>query len=303
MDQLEGTLTSAIAALDASLFDLVARLEASLDFPEEGFHFITREDTALELATVCERIEALIRDGRAGRVLREGRMVVIIGRPNAGKSTLFNALVGASRAIVTDVAGTTRDLLTERVDVGGLPITLVDSAGLRDARDAIEAEGVKRAEAARDAASLTLFVVDQSQPLEPAERAMLAENTATRIVVASKSDLPSGWSELEHAARAVRVSAETGHGLDQLRARIVDALTDREEWRDPPAVSNIRHISLLTEALVSIEQASDALHRGGTEEMVVAELGQAREALEAIAGRRAPEDLLRHIFGSFCIGK
>ncbi len=138
MDQLDGTLTTAIARIDAALFDLAARLEASLDFPEEGFHFITRDDAVGECARIVAELGRLADQGRAGRVIREGRTVAIIGRPNAGKSSLFNALVGAARAIVTEVPGTTRDLITERVDVSGIPVTLVDTAGLRATHDPIE---------------------------------------------------------------------------------------------------------------------------------------------------------------------
>src|SRR6185436_998051 len=130
MDQLEGTLTTAIGRVDAALFDLSARLEASLDFPDEGFHFVTRGDTSDEVSRIERDLSALVEDGRAGRVIREGRTVVIAGRPNAGKSSLFNALAGSDRAIVTNIPGTTRDLLTERVDVAGLALTLVDTAGL-----------------------------------------------------------------------------------------------------------------------------------------------------------------------------
>jgi len=165
MDQLEGTLTVVIGRIDASLFDLSARLEASLDFPDEGFHFITREDAARELAEIRDALSALIIDGRAGRVIREGRTVVITGRPNAGKSSLFNALAGAPRAIVTEIPGTTRDLLTERVDVNGLALTIVDTAGVREARDEIEAEGVRRARQAQQIAALTLVIADGSEPL------------------------------------------------------------------------------------------------------------------------------------------
>jgi tRNA modification GTPase len=165
MDQLEGTLTSALARIDAAMFDLSARLEASLDFPDEGFHFVTREDVRSELGTLRDALERVSRDGRAGRLLREGSLVVITGRPNAGKSSLFNALVGASRAIVTEIPGTTRDVLTERVDICGVPITLVDTAGLREAADAIEAEGVARARRAHQIAALSLVVIDQSEPL------------------------------------------------------------------------------------------------------------------------------------------
>ena len=175
----------------------------------------------------------LARDGRAGRVLREGRLVVIVGRPNAGKSSLFNALAGAARAIVTDVPGTTRDVLTERVDIGGIPVTLVDTAGLRDATDAIEAEGVERAHQARRVAALTLVVVDGSQPFAEADRRIVAESPAPRIVVSSKADLPHAWTaasaELKRRATSSSVSVKTGAGLDVLRERMIGALTDRED--------------------------------------------------------------------------
>jgi tRNA modification GTPase len=305
MDQLEGTLTSAISAIDARLFDLAARLEASLDFPDEGFHFITRADAAAELSAVRASLEALIRAGRAGRVVRDGSLVVISGRPNAGKSSLFNALVGASRAIVTEVAGTTRDLLTERVDIGGLPITLVDTAGLREASDVIEVEGVRRAEEARDVASLTIAVIDGADAMTDADREMAAD-AGRRVIVISKTDRARAWlrSELgEHGTGAVEVSAVTGAGLDELRRRIVSELTEREEWRDPPPVSNLRHLGHLQDALEVSERAEQALAAGATEEMLLAELADARRSLEEITGRRTPEDLLRHIFSRFCVGK
>src|SRR5262245_38450914 len=220
MDQLEGTLTSAIRRIDVRLFDLCARLEASLDFPDEGFHFITRDEAAREIAEISESLAALARSGRTGRVLREGRMVVIAGLPNAGKSSLFNALAGADRAIVTDVPGTTRDVLTERIDVGGVPITLVDTAGLRESTDPIEAEGVDRARQAQRIAALTLVVLDRSLPLGDAERAVLRETAAPRLIVASKSDLSAGWTFDDlgpERNNALDVSALTGEGLAALK--------------------------------------------------------------------------------------
>lgn len=306
MDQLEGTLTAAIGRVDASLFDLAARLEASLDFPEEGFHFVTRDQVAAELARARENLMSLVREGRAGRVVREGRLVVIGGRPNAGKSSLFNALVGAGRAIVTDVAGTTRDLLTERVDIGGLPLTLVDTAGLRDARDAIEAEGIRRAREAQHIAALMLMVIDGSAPLTDDDERWIAEASGSTIVVISKSDVPKAWQREALGAageRAVEVSVTTSEGLDVLRRRMVEALTTRDEWRDPPAISNTRHIGHVQDALDALETTETSLADGATEELLLAELGAVRQSLEEITGRRAPEELLRHIFSRFCIGK
>jgi tRNA modification GTPase len=312
MDQLEGTLTTAIARIDTALFDLSAKLEASLDYPDEGFHFIATPDVSAEIAAIHGQLDQLARDGRAGRVIREGRTVVLVGRPNAGKSSLFNALAGASRAIVTDVPGTTRDLLVERVEIGGVAITLVDTAGLREARDAIEAEGVRRARDAQHVAALNLIVVDGSAPWSDEDTDMVASIPAPRLVVVSKTDLPRAWTGVVtgagEAARvasedAIDVSAVTGFGLAALRARIVTALTAREDLRDPPAITNARHLALVETARDEVAHASAAMADGATEELVLADLGRARSALEEITGRRTTDDLLAHIFARFCLGK
>ena len=160
-DQLQGTLTRAIGEIDAALFDLIARLEASVDFPEEGYHFVEAGELAAAIDRLIARLGALLAGARRGRLVREGLQIAIVGKPNVGKSSLFNALAGASRAIVTDVPGTTRDLVTEVVDLDGLRVTLVDTAGLRETGDAVEAEGVDRARQAQSVADLILFVVDR----------------------------------------------------------------------------------------------------------------------------------------------
>jgi tRNA modification GTPase len=321
MDQLEGTLTGVIRRIDAALFDLAARLEASLDFPEEGFHFITREETVAAVAAVRADLNRLAEEGRAGRVVREGRMIVIGGPPNAGKSSLFNALLGADRAIVTDVPGTTRDVLSERVDIGGVPVTLVDTAGLREASDAIEAEGVRRARAAHHVAAMTVLVLDRSTPL-PENLSELLSHAG--VIVVNKIDQPAAWDVAdlrkgkgqraegkgkgkgereEESDDVVNVSALTGAGLDNLRRRLSNALTDREELRDPPAISNVRHLALVDDAREALARGEEALAAGATEELVLAELAAARRALEEITGRRTADDVLEHIFSTFCVGK
>jgi tRNA modification GTPase len=226
--------------------------------------------------------------------------------PNAGKSSLFNALVGASRAIVTDVPGTTRDLLTERVDVAGLPITLVDTAGQRDARDAIEVEGVARAKQAQRIAALTLVVLDRASPIGDEETRLIRGAVAPSLFVASKSDLPPAWDAAEISATTggvIEVSAVTGAGLPALRDRIVSSLVSVEALRDTPEISNVRHLGLVEQALASVEHALVSLDAAATEELLLADLGAARRALEEITGARTPDDLLRHIFERFCIGK
>ena len=306
MDQLEGTLTAAIGRIDASLFDLSARLEASLDFPDEGFHFITREDAARELAEIRDALSALVADGRAGRVIREGRTVVITGRPNAGKSSLFNALAGAPRAIVTEIPGTTRDLLTERVDVNGLALTIVDTAGVREARDEIEAEGVRRARQAQQIAALTLVIVDGSEPLLHEDLALIETVASRAIVVQTKADLPRQWTidELRTGhEKAEPVSAITGEGLGAFREKITASLLERDVLREPPAITNIRHLTLVEDSRDAVDRAIQALVTGATEELILVDLARARECLEHVTGRRAPDDLLLHIFTRFCIGK
>lgn len=306
MDQLEGTLTEAMTDIEAALFDLSARLEASLDFPDEGFHFVTRDQTAGEVRRIQERVASLAAQGRAGRVVREGRTVVIAGRPNAGKSSLFNALAGAARAIVTEIPGTTRDLLTERVDLDGLDLTLVDTAGLREATDAIEAEGVDRARQAQTVAALTVMVIDGSGPPSIENERLLASPPGPRLLVLSKADLPSGGAAgaLETKGHtAIAVSALTGDGLGRLRRAIVQALTGSEQWRDTPRISNTRHLALLDEAMGALARAGDAADAGASEELVLVELGAARQALEQLTGRRTTDELLHHIFARFCVGK
>jgi tRNA modification GTPase len=313
LDQLEGTLTDAVKRIDALLFDLIAKLEASLDFPDEGFHFVTRSHATADLTLVKEELERFKAEGRRGRLIREGRMVVIAGRPNVGKSSLFNVLVGTNRAIVTAQAGTTRDVLTERLDVLGIPITLVDTAGLRESTDEVEEEGVRRAKQAREAGALTLLVLDGSMPVGAEDRQLLASIPEPRLVVANKADLPARWAPDEISPTggrpALAVSATTGAGLDALRSAVVEALAggpggpSSRDLRDSPMVSNQRHLLQVEAALTSVERSLDALHEGATEELVLAELADAREALETLTGRRTADDLLAHIFSRFCVGK
>jgi tRNA modification GTPase len=306
MDQLEGTLTTRIREIDAALFDLAARLEASLDFTDEGFHFITRADAAAGLQALGDQLDQLLRDGRTGRVIREGRMIVIAGAPNAGKSSLFNALVGSARAIVTAVPGTTRDLLTEAIDLDGLAVTLVDTAGLRETTDAIETEGVDRARQAQQIAALRLVVLDAASPDLDAHRRLLGETPPPYVVAVSKADLRLAWTRDALGAAgadAVATSVVTGEGLADLRRRLVAALADRDDLRDPPAITNARHVALVSDAHEAVAHALAALEAGTTEELVLADLAAARRALEAITGRRTADDLLHHIFARFCIGK
>jgi tRNA modification GTPase len=300
-DQLQGTLTRRITEIDAALFDLVAKLEASLDFPDEGYHFVEPAEIEQRIGDVIERLDSLLRDAGRGRVIREGATVVIAGRPNVGKSSLFNVLAGLDRAIVTDVPGTTRDLLTETVDVEGIAVTLVDTAGMRDAIDVVEREGVSRATQARDIADLLLVVVDASEPLTPEDSALLDRTSGQRrIVVANKADC-AGVNTIDGA---VCVSATRGDGLGELRRAIAVALTSDEALRDTAELSNVRHVSLLEEARTHLVVARAAAATKNTpEEFVLSDLQAARARFDEVVGVRTPDDVLRHIFERFCIGK
>lgn len=300
-DQLSGTLTLAIADIDRALFDLVVRLEASVDFPDEGYHFVEPGDVAQAIGGILGRTAALLASARRGRLLREGLQIAIVGHPNVGKSSLFNALLGSPRAIVTAVPGTTRDLVSESLDLEGLQVTLVDTAGLRDTDDSIESEGVRRSLGAIGVADLILLVSDLSVERDEIERwDPLRGKQGKTLLVGNKADLEPAW----HHDAVVEVSATTGYGLNELRRRIAAAL-DIEPLVDRPAMTNMRHIGL-------VEQADRALRRGlaaaseqmaMSEEFVLADLQEARQALEEVVGRRTSEDLLVSIFSRFCIGK
>ena len=304
-DQLEGTLTSEIARIDAVLFDLIARLEASLDFPGEGYHFVGDGETAAAITIVADHIERLLREGRRGRLIREGFQAVLAGRPNTGKSSVFNRLAGVGRAIVTDVPGTTRDLITETVELNGVPVTLVDTAGVRvSPGDAIETEGIARAVAARQVAAVVLVVLDRSTPLTGDDRALLNETAgAPSVIVANKDDLRAAWRDAEIDRPAVRVSALTGEGLDALREAIVASLGGSGTERDVPPITNLRHVDLLTSARAALARAASAAAAAVPEEFVLVDLNEARAALEEITGRRSCDDMLARIFAEFCIGK
>lgn len=304
MDQLDGTVTGAIKKIDAALFSLIARCEASLDFPEEGFHFVQQDEVRSTLEKIVADLDALIATASRGRLLREGRTVVIAGRPNTGKSSLFNALLGRNRAIVTSIPGTTRDVLSESVDMLGVPVTLIDTAGLRDSIDPIEQEGVARAGEARAAAAMTLLVLDGSSELSDTDLFLLNEAPAGRRVVAiNKGDLKRGFSSAVVPPDGVVVSATTGEGLDELRAQIVREVSSQDDLRDSPTLTNLRHITLSQSALDAARAALAALDHGATEELLLVDLHAARHSLEEITGTRSIDDVLLHIFTKFCVGK
>lgn len=307
-DQLDGTLTLRIGAIESELFDLMARLEASLDFPEEGYHFVDPPAVAGELAGLRDRVRALLGDAARGRLIREGAQVTIVGAPNVGKSSLFNVLLNANRAIVSAVPGTTRDLLAERLDLLGLSLSLVDTAGVHETIDPVEQEGVSRARAASASADLLIAMLDRSRPLTLADRAILdATVSRPRIVVVNKIDAPAAWTSESLGDLAVLpLSVRERVGLDALANAIATALGEGSMSRDAPAISNARHIALVERAQAMLERAEHAVRESNgemSEEFLLSDLQEAAALLQEVSGRRTPDDLLRRIFERFCIGK
>ena len=300
--QLTGRLSERIAAVEAQLLDALSGLEAAIDYPEELEDDVTSALPGVLAAAEAE-LAALIGTGLSGRVLREGARVALIGRPNAGKSSLLNALAGAERAIVTQFAGTTRDVLEEAVSMDGIPVTLFDTAGIRAADDPVERIGVERARRAAERADLLLLCFDAAAPLSEEDEALLAETAGrSRLAVCCKGDLPALW-EAEalspYGIEALAVSAETGEGLAALRRAIAASIAPAAE---SALVTNARHIEALQRAAASVSDAEKSA--GGTEpELVATDLREALAALGQITGRDASADLIERIFSKFCVGK
>ncbi len=307
MRSLQGEFSARVHELVAALTRLRVYLEAAIDFPEEEIDFLSTPELARRTEEVRVQLADIERTAQQGRVLTEGATVVIAGRPNAGKSTLMNRLVGYDAAIVTPIAGTTRDLLRERIDIDGLPVTLIDTAGLRDATgDAIEVEGMRRARAEIAQADMVLFLIDgANDPLGRAfgeERALLPPDVPVTLVY-NKVDLAkaTGVAAPSDSAAALWISASSGEGVDALRAHIKQALGYQADGVGAISARE-RHVVALQRARDCFERAVALLgQRQG--ELVAEELRLAQQALGEITGEFGSDDLLGAIFSSFCIGK
>lgn len=305
-EQLAGRLSQRVNQLRDELMATLAHVEAHIDFPDEDI----APDTKAQLLARLERglafMDELLRTANEGQVLRRGVRAAIIGRPNAGKSSLLNLLLGRDRAIVSPVAGTTRDTIEETANIRGIPVVFIDTAGLREARDIIEGEGIRRSHEALATAELVLHVLDHSEPLTPEDAQRLEENaTRNRIVVVNKADLP-GQLELPPAlcAKAVPVSCADGRGLETLKDAIKAMVWSGEARADMSQVTiNSRHQDALRRARAATEKAIAALRQSLTLELAAFDLRVATDAIGEIVGKTGTEDLLDSIFSQFCIGK
>ena len=285
-------------------------IEAGIDFSDEGITFISPKALAAGVGKVAERVDRLIRTAEDGRIVREGVTVALVGRPNVGKSSLLNALARADRAIVTPIPGTTRDVLEEFVNVRGIPVRLQDTAGLREAQDVVEREGVRRTHDALARAELVLVVLDGSAPLDPEDRRtleLLQEKSA--VLVVNKADLPPRVEPADlkgfvEPRRIVWTSATTGAGLDELRDAIRDTvLRQGLEPSEGVLITHLRHRSALERAKTSLDQALVSIQQHMAAECIAADLRVAINAIGEIIGETTTDDILDRIFREFCIGK
>ena len=299
--QLGGSLARQIAPAKANLISLIAELEAGIDFAEDDLDVMPHTSILAAIHRIKAEIQTLAATYRYGRIVRDGFTLAIVGRPNAGKSSLFNRLLERERAIVTAQPGTTRDPISERLAIGGIPVELIDTAGLRDAPDGeAEAQGIARTRTAMAEADFVVVVLDATQPEAPEDNAMIAAlEGRPHQLVRNKCDLLS-----QHAdSTAIWTSAVTGEGLEELKAAILQALTGTAPVADSALVTNLRQHEALAAAVADLQRSVVAGQLLIPHEMLLLDLHAALDALDRLTGATSTEEILGLIFSRFCIGK
>ena len=300
--QIGGSVSLRLKPVKEQLLELIALLEAGIDFAEDDISVAAPEEILRRIDPVLAAVRALIASFAYGKLVHQGFTLAIVGRPNVGKSSLFNRLLEQDRAIVTDVAGTTRDLVSEAAVIEGIPVKFVDTAGIRSGQDVVEKLGIERSYQAMADADLTVVVVDLSVPLDTADRQLIerAQQQGKSIVAGNKCDLP--W-HLE-VADALRVSALTGEGLAELRRAIIEAIAPGGRLEQEGGfITSLRHDQLLQETREALEQARTATVHCIPHEMLLLDLYAALRPIDGITGATTADDILNRIFSTFCIGK
>lgn len=310
MGHLEGALSEKVRGLRHRILGMIAHLEASIDFPEEDIEEVTAQQVKIEVEEVLAVLEQLLATKETGRILRDGLETVIIGKPNVGKSSLLNALLREKRAIVTDIPGTTRDVIEEYVNLRGVPLKIVDTAGIRETADIVEQMGVQRAREFVNRADLILLLLDASAPLTAEDKEVLALLEGRQaVVLVNKSDLPPLW-ELTEIAGAVEdkkvlsISAAEGSGLEQLEQLIVDMVYGGAiQQKEGAFVNNVRQGQLLEQTKATLLEVLLTIEQQMPPDCIVVDLRAAWDKLGEITGDTVGEDIIDQIFTQFCIGK
>lgn len=312
VQQLSGRLSGKVEALRTGTASLLAHLEAAIEFGEDDLEALTQGEIRARLWSILGHVEQLLATAEQGKLLRQGARVALAGRPNVGKSSLMNALLGEERMIVTPIPGTTRDTVAESINIHGVPVVLVDTAGLREAEDEVEQAGVDRARRALQAADVVLLVVEWGDPtpLPP----FLKEGGNRAVVVVNKCDLreahspgsppATGGGEEEGELRRVEVSAKTHEGLDRLREAIAEQIgVAGVRVTGEVIVTNVRHQQALIRARDAVARALESAQAGATEEYLAEDLRETLEALGEIVGATSREEIIAEVFARFCVGK
>ena len=305
-EQLAGKLSQRINQLRDDTMLVLAHVEAHIDFPDEDIEPDTMDDLIQRLESAEAFIDQLLSTANEGQLIRRGIRVAIVGRPNAGKSSLLNQLLGHERAIVSDIAGTTRDTISEEAQIRGFPVVFVDTAGLQETDNVVEQEGVRRSRASLGQADIVLHVLDASEPLTPDAQERLAELADHKcIVVLNKNDLPAQLGKADmHGNQAIPVSCVSGDGVEALKDAIRTSVWDGEITSEMLEVMvNSRHQEALNRAKTSLQASLGQLRSGAVLDLVAVDLRIATNAIGEIVGKTTTEDLLDSIFSTFCIGK
>ncbi len=308
VSQLEGRLSKVINKTRKELTELVTRLEVMIDYPEEDLEDIAVPDVSGALQEMQEKLQHMLEESQNGRMIRDGVMAAIAGTPNAGKSSLLNRLLQEERAIVTDVPGTTRDVLEEWITLRGVPVCLVDTAGIRETDDTVEKIGVSRARRYLDQADIILAVIDGSRPLTDEDKDIL-QSAADKnvIIVLNKTDLPSVMTSQDlstYGFPICPISASTGDGLEELKDRLLQEVLKGGFTDGPSALlTNTRHIELVRQSAEALERARQSLQDGMPLDCAVIDIRQAWDTLGSITGDTVHDDIVEEIFSRFCLGK
>lgn len=306
--QLNGELSARLQPIKDALIEIIVPLESSLEFVEDDLPEITAERISAQLGELIRRLEHLASTFRAGRLLKEGLKVTLVGRPNVGKSSIFNNLLASDRAIVTDLPGTTRDSLSEMINLQGIPVLLTDTAGVRISSDMIEHLGIERTRRAIADADFIIVVLDGSQPLTGEDEVVLGDVAGNRYLIAlNKSDLESfsyeNIREASNGSRVIAVSAKTGAGIDTLRGALLEPFGADGSQEMGFVITNARHYDLLQRAIDALYSSKHLVQERTSEELILVGLYGALQFLGEITGETTPDDILSQIFATFCIGK